>query len=209
MDGKRGRIAASISAAAVIVLLLQSFASANHCTGCIDKQDIERDAVGAAEIVDGSVGKPEVGAAAVGTSEIKNQSVRLADIAPPARTKAFYAFHSAEQEVGGVLVDLALPKGSYWVHATALITAQGNNTLNPSVTCTLTAGTSTDSMTFALPDDNTSEDPRQITLVVPVVLASAGTADLSCDDSGDDDAGAAASRLTALRVGGVSSENDA
>ena len=208
MDGTRGRIAASVSAAAVIVLLLQSFASANHCTGCIDKTDIARNSVGAAEIIDGSVGKPEVRAGAVGTSEIRNGSVQVRDLDPTARSKVFYAYDAATQEVDGLLVDIALPRGNWLLFATALIGTESGAPANLETTCTLDAGSSADSMTFGAPADGTSEDPRQITLTIPVALGTADTATLSCTDGGDDDVIASAARLSALRVDAISSENE-
>jgi hypothetical protein len=214
------------SVAAVNQLAANSVGTSQLKSNAVTTPKIKNSAVNASKIASNAVTTAKIASNAVTNAKIANGTIQPADLSSAAKTSgppgapgapgaqgptgptgpagpsnAYARFLNGPIAIPGSLTTLAslsIPEAGFYVlSAKAAIGTPGTVIFDTTVTCTLEAGADFDQSAVSVLSDSLASLPLQVVHQ----FSAAGTANFRC--MADDDASAAAIKITAIKVGSL------
>ncbi|MCD4533168.1 hypothetical protein LRP67_03625 [Nocardioides sp. cx-169] len=198
------------TAALAVALLGSPLAELAHAAGQIGTAQLAKNAVTSPKVKNNSLSGVDLRNRSVTGADLRDGSVRAADLAPDARSMAYYKETFGNVPVGTTattILVLALPAGSYLVHATTPLTNVSGS--GRDAYCRLTHEATAGAEVRAL--DSTAERMGTADVTGVFRLTTAGTVSFVCRASaaGVYTPSSSMPRITALSVGSVASQTPA
>lgn len=183
----------ALSVSLVLIVMVQGVGGAAsgdgfNCVGCVDKLDVNRDAIGSSEIINGSVTKADLAPNSVGPSELRDRTIQINELAPSARSRVIYARDWSiwdTDESPATIGSFDLPKGNWLL--TASVWYHNSSNAGFIMSCRLTVGDEhVESIDYVAPEVPGDADYRFTVLDHATDLQGARPVSFTCDSVGND-----------------------